>query len=758
MREFAGLRFDVRGIVQGVGFRPWIYRLAVANGLTGRVWNHTRGVTIEVFGPTTSIEAFRSALAREAPPAAKIHRVEESALDGSPVPSDFAIISSHGAGDRDVSIPPDLATCAECFAEIADAAARRHRYPFTNCTNCGPRFTIALDVPYDRAATTMAGFAMCDACRAEYEVPIDRRFHAQPIACPACGPHVRLRGLDGAIVDTADPFAVAGDWLRNGLILAVKGLGGYLLACDATASDVVARLRRRKHREEKPFAVMTATLDGAERLAHLDEHERALLTSTAAPIVLCEARDDNGLAPEVTPGTPLVGLFLAYTPLHRLLLESAGCPLVMTSGNVSEQPLAFRDDEALERLGGLADAWLQHDREIAAPCDDSVVRIVAGAPMVMRRARGYVPRAIPLASPLPCPVLGCGALLKNTFCLAQGDRAWIGPHVGDLDNLPTTGFFEEAIERLERFTRITPEVFAHDLHPDLHSTLYAQRRGPNATVAVQHHHAHVAAVMAEYGLEGPVLGLAFDGTGYGPDGSSWGGEFLIADARGYERFATFRPLPLAGGDRAVHDVWRLALALVLDAFGRAAPLDALAVVRERDARDRQVVEQMLSRHLNVVPAHGLGRYFDAFGSLVLNRPRSSFEGQVAVEWNHAADLSSVAGPYPYDVDESGGCRQVDLRETTRAVVLDLIEGVAAGVIASRFHGAVIDASADVVRRAAARHGRLPVVLSGGCFQNRLLTEGLLRALGPDFQVFVPREVPPGDGGISLGQVVVAGAR
>ncbi len=757
----AGCRFDVRGTVQGVGFRPWVYRLAHAHGLTGRVWNHPRGVTIEVFGSPGAIGAFRAALtSRGGPPAAEIQHLEASTLPADSPPAAFTIVESATAAEREVSIPPDLATCAECLAEIADPHARRHRYPFTNCTNCGPRFTIAVDVPYDRAATTMAGFALCAACRAEYESPDDRRFHAQPIACPRCGPRVRVLAPSGAGLDVADPFAAAGEWLRAGLVVAVKGLGGYLLACDATSSAAVTRLRERKRREEKPFAVMVATLGDAEPLARLAPDERALLAGPEAPIVLCEAREESGLAPEVAPGTPLVGLFLAYTPLHRLLLDAARRPLVMTSGNLSEEPLAYRDEEALARLGGIADAWVLHDREIAAPCDDSVVRVVAGAPMIMRRARGYVPCAVRLAAPVPHPVLGCGALLKNAFCVASGDRAWLGPHVGDLDNLPTTTFFEEAVERLERFTRVVPEVFAHDLHPDLFSTHYAQRRAAGAALAVQHHHAHVAAVMAEHGLSpaDPVIGLAFDGTGYGTDGASWGGEFLVADGRGFERVATFRPLPLAGGDRAVHDVWRQALALVIDAFGRAAPLEALGVIRDRDPRERRLVEQMLSRGLNVVQAHGLGRYFDAFGSLALNRPWSRFEGQVAVAWNHAARGVDAYAPYPYDLDTSGACLQVDLRETTRAVVLGFFDDVPAGELSSRFHRTIIEASVDVVRRVAARHGRLPVVFGGGCFQNRLLTEGLLRRLAGEHRVLVPREVPPGDGGIALGQVLVAATR
>lgn len=752
-----GRRIEVRGVVQGVGFRPWVYRLAHEHGLTGRVWNHAQGVSIEAFGEPGALARFLAGLERDAPPAARIDALSIEALDGVP-PSAFTIERSGAAEQVEVSIPPDLATCAACFSEIADPAGRRHRYAFTNCTDCGPRYSIAADLPYDRPATTMAAFEMCGACRAEYESPLDRRFHAQPIACPDCGPRLRLLSPAGDLVDAADPLTAAAGEIRNGGIVAVKGLGGYLLACDATSPAAVATLRARKRREQKPFAVMVSTLADAERLATLTPDERALLASPESPIVLCRAREDSPVTPAVAPGSPLVGLFLAYTPLHRLLLEGAGVPLVMTSGNLSEEPLAYRDEQAVERLGPMVEALLAHDRPIAAPCDDSVAQVVNGAPMLFRRARGYVPRAIALARPVPRPILACGALLKNTFCLAEGSRAWLGPHVGDLDNLATIEFFEDGIERLSRFTRVRPEVFAHDLHPDLHSTRYAMARGRDDAVAVQHHHAHVAAVMAEHRLDGPVIGIAYDGTGYGSDGASWGGEILLADVRGFTRAATFRPIGLAGGDVATVHVWRLALALVLDAFGvDDAPIDRLPVLAGRPAAEVAIVRQMLATGLNTPAAHGVGRYFDAFGALGLSAPRAHYEGQVAIAWNHAAADPGDATPWPFELDANTEPLQIDLRPATRAFVGAFLHGDSVRVLSARFHQTVIAATVTAISRVAAAHGPLPVALGGGCFQNALLTEGLVRALSPRHAVHVPREVPPGDGGISLGQVLVAAA-
>ncbi|MCL4819894.1 MAG: carbamoyltransferase HypF [Vicinamibacteria bacterium] len=754
--EPSGQRLTLRGIVQGVGFRPFVLRLARECGVSGRVWNHAAGVTIEAFANALALATFTRRLRTEAPPGARIDDLNSEAMAGT-APAAFTIEPSAAAAERVVSIPPDLAVCDDCLKEIADPAARRYRYPFTNCTACGPRFTIARDVPWDRSATTMAGFAMCDACRAEYEDPRDRRFHAQPIACPECGPRLRLVDAGGHPLAEGDAaLRAAARALRAGGIVAVKGLGGFHLACDATFAPAVARLRERKRREQKPFAVMVRDLATVALHAVLREEERALLRSPARPVVLVERRHDSRLAPGVAPDNPLVGLLLAYTPLHHLLLEAAQRPLVMTSANLSEEPLCWRDDEARERLRGLADLFLDHDREIVAPCDDSVARCIAGAPTLLRRARGHVPGALPVARPFARPVLACGALLKNTFCVGAGDAAHLGPHVGDLENVATLDAYEAAIERALRFLRVTPEVVAHDLHPEYASTRYALARPEPLKVAVQHHHAHVAALMAEHGLEDRLLGLAWDGTGYGTDGTAWGGEFLLVGADGScERIATFRPLAMAGGDRAVREVWRLALALVEDAFDGAPPTAALALFDAVPRHDLHVVRQMLASDLNTPRARGVGRYFDAFGALGLVRARSSYEGEVALLWNVAADPAEP-GRYPFHLENRRVPWEIDLRLAVRAAVRDLMDGRGAPTVSARFHRTLVAAAEEVVRLAARHHGRTPVGLTGGCFQNPLLAEGLLAALG-GFDVRLHREVPPGDGGLALGQAVVADA-
>jgi hydrogenase maturation protein HypF len=754
--EVEGRRILVRGTVQGVGFRPWVYRLAVEAGLTGRVRNDARGVTIEAFGAPSALEAFERRLRRESPPAARIQDVARESVPPETLEG-FSIVRSGAAGSRRVSIPPDLATCPECLREVADPADRRHGYPFTNCTHCGPRYTIARDVPYDRPATSMARFPMCRDCRREYDDPLDRRFHAQPVACPACGPRARL--VDPAGIEVAGParaIPAAARALLEGRVVAVKGLGGYHLACDATSAGAVARLRERKQRDEKPFAVMARDLEGARALARLDRAEEELLASVERPIVLVRRRPGAGLAPGVAPGNPLVGLVLAYTPLHHLLLEAAGRPLVMTSGNLSEEPMAAGDDEALARLAAIADLFLAHDREVENRCDDSVARVIAGRPTVLRRSRGYVPRPVRLRRPAGRPVLACGAHLKNTFCLAAGEEAWLGPHVGDLDNLEAVRAFEEQVERLQRFVGIRPEVIAHDLHPDYASTRYALARPEAAKVGVQHHHAHVASAVAEHGLDGPVLGLAWDGTGYGTDGTAWGGELLLVRGGAFERLATLRPLRLAGGDEAIRQVWRIALAALDDAFDGAPPLERLRLFDAVPARDLAVVRQVAARGLRSPLAHGAGRYFDAVGALGLARGRASYEGQVALEWNLAAD-ETEAGSYPFDVTEDGGPAQADLRPLLRAAVGDLLAGVPPGRVSARFHEAMADVAAALVRRAVAAHGRLPVVLTGGCFQNARLAEGVLRRLEGELDVRLHGEVPPGDGGIALGQALVADA-
>lgn len=750
-----GRRIAVRGIVQGVGFRPWVYKLARQGGLTGRVKNDASGVVIDAFGSAEALDDFAERLIHEPPAAAEIVDVASHAIEPESLHS-FNIVPSTAGDELRVSIPPDLATCKECTDEIFDPANRRYRYPFTNCTHCGPRFTIAHDAPYDRAATTMARFTMCAECLREYEDPMDRRFHAQPNACPACGPRLALIGGNGRDVSSTDPIASAAAAIRVGAIVAVKGLGGFHLACDATDADVVARLRRRKRREQKPFAVMVADLAAAEMLALLDDDERALLTSPARPIVLARPRPDSPLAAGVAPDAPLVGLMLPYTPLHHLLLHDVKRPLVMTSGNLADEPLAYRNDDARQRLGRMADFILLHDRDIDAFCDDSVARVVAGAPTLIRRSRGYVPRAITMSPSCREPILAAGALLKNTFCIGVGDRAYPGPHIGDLDNLTSFDAYTAAIDRMEHYLRVEPVVVAHDLHPDYLSTRYATSREGVTTIGVQHHHAHIASVMAEHALTGPVIGVAFDGTGLGTDGTAWGGEILLTRLDRFERIATLRPLALAGGDAAIREPWRLALAMLHDAFDGAIPAHLLARFDRIPRIQRDGVWRIIETGRHAAPAHGAGRYFDAVGALVLDRPNAAFEGQIAMALDGAADDREARG-YGFAIDQSKQPWWIDLRPMVHGIIDDLAAGLPAAAIAARFHNTLVEATAVAIEAAAAAHGARPVALSGGCFQNSRLAESLIERLSPRFRVYLNRRVPPGDGGIALGQAAVAAA-
>ena len=748
-----GRRIHLRGTVQGVGMRPWIYRTAVEHGITGTVCNETSGVTIEAFGGTGALDGFLATLRISAPPAAVIDTFESEPI--TPRESNgFVIVESRPGEERRVSIPPELATCDDCVAEILDPGNRRYRYPFTNCTDCGPRFTIATDVPYDRSATTMAPFRMCPQCQREYDDPGDRRFHAQPNACKVCGPTLSvLLDTSGHALTAHDPIRFAADQIAAGSIVAVKGLGGFHLACDATSNDAVARLRARKRRDEKPFAVMVADLEAAEQIVDLSLEARALLTSVERPVVIAPARAGTSIAAEVAPRNPMLGVMLPYTPLHHLLLRDSGRPLVMTSANLSEEPIVYRNDEAMQRLTGIADVILGHDREIVTRCDDSVATVIAGHPVLLRRSRGYVPRAINLNVDVKTPVLATGALLKNTFCLAAGRRAWLGPHIGDLENEATREAFEEAIDRMERFLGFRGEIIAHDLHPDYVSTRYAQaRRGHR--VPVQHHHAHVASAVAEHRLRGPVIGVAFDGTGFGTDGTSWGGEFLVVTGASCVRLATFRPLSLPGGDLAIRQPWRIALAALTDAFGRGAPVDAFPVFQAVRPSHVLMVRQMLDVRLNSPLARGVGRYFDAFGALVLARPRARYEGQVAFEFDMAADPNE-RGRYTFDVDHGTAPPEIDLRATLREAARDVLDGTTAGIVSARFHNTLIAATEEMVREIACTCGRLPVVLTGGCFQNGRLATGVADSLAGNLDVHLHERVPPGDGGIALGQAVVA---
>lgn len=747
----------IEGIVQGVGFRPFVHGLAMQLALQGFVRNRSGGVWIEVEGECGSLDRFLAELASHPPPLAQIDR-----LDWEPRPlrgdRHFRIEASE-ADAGPIFIGPDVATCDACLAELFSPADRRYHYPFLNCTRCGPRLTIITAAPYDRAQTTMAGFRMCPACRAEYEDPGDRRFHAQPTACAACGPSLTLRNADGAAVDTVNPVTEFAHALIAGKIGALKGLGGYHLACDAGNVATVAELRRRKHRDEKPFAVMVRDTAAAERLCWMSEAERQLVASPRRPIVLLRKRPNTAIADEIAPRNPLLGLMLPYTPLHHLLLEAVGeRPLVMTSGNRSDEPIAHEDADALDRLRGIADLFLMHNRLIHVRCDDSVTRVVDGSELPLRRSRGYAPQPISLPFPCPRPLLAVGGQLKATFALGRDRHAFLSHHLGDLDQYDAFRAFERDIALYEQLFGIEPAVIAHDLHPDYASTGYAERRAAQGGTAivrvpVQHHHAHMASAMVEHGLTEPVIGVTFDGTGYGLDGVAWGGEFLTGDCRSFTRAAHLRYVGMPGGDRAVREPWRMAVAHAVDA-GVAVP----ALERRIDRAERRVVMQMLERRVRVPLTSSMGRLFDAVAAIAGIRDRVSFEGQAAIELEWLATDSAGDASYPIEIVDEGETLAIDARPLIRAVVVDASNAVTPAHIARRFHTAVVDTIVAVCGRIRGKTGLGEVVLSGGVFQNALLThESMARLEREGFRVYRQRQVPPGDGGLSLGQLAVAAA-
>ena len=741
----------VEGIVQGVGFRPFVHALATRLGLGGSVSNDSRGAMVEIEGEPDGVQRFLGALEPEAPPLALIERLttREIAPRGETA---FLIAPSAVGPARDTLVSPDVATCEDCLREVFDRADRRHGYAFTNCTNCGPRFTILRDVPYDRATTTMAAFPLCDACRREYEDPADRRFHAQPVACPACGPRLVL--LDGAgAARPGDPILGAARLIREGGIVAVKGLGGYHLAADAASEVAVSALRRRKRREEKPFAVMARDLAAVARLVELSPEDERLLAGARRPIVLLRRLPDAAIATATAPGNRDLGVMLPYTPLHHLLARALAAPIVLTSGNVSDEPIAYRDEEALARLGGIADAFLAHDRPIHVRTDDSVVRSLGGAPLVLRRARGYAPQPVLLARPLDRPVLACGAELKSTICVARGRHAFVSHHVGDLEHYEAFRAFTEAIAHFQRLFDVRPAAIAHDLHPEYLSTKWAlQQEGP-ALVGVQHHHAHVASCLADNGEAGPVIGVAFDGLGYGTDGTLWGGEFMVADLAGFERAGHLAMVPMPGGSAAIREPWRMAAVYLAEAFGAAPP--ALDVARRHGAEWTRVLA------LAGVRAHApltssAGRLFDAVAALLGVRDRISYEGQAAIELEQLVDLAEL-GAYGAALVDGEAVFEIRGADLVRAAAEDLAAGVPRETIAARFHNGVAEAiqrGCEVVR---ARSGLDTVALSGGVFQNVVLLERAADRLDArGFRVLRHRQVPPNDGGISLGQAVIAG--
>ena len=749
----------IRGTVQGVGFRPAVHRLAGALGLGGCVRNDSEGVWIEIEGERDAIDRFRSELPLAAPATARIESASATWI-AALGETRFRITQSDDGGRIRTAIPADLAPCDDCLGELADPLDRRHRYPFINCTACGPRYTIARAVPYDRALTTMDAFGLCGACRREYEDPSDRRFHAEPTACPVCGPRLSWIAPGARRVGEA-ALVAAVVALREGAIVAVKGAGGFLLATDAGNEDAVRLLRLRKRRPHQPFAVMARSLVEARRVATVDETAERVLRSAARPIVLLPMRADSDLAASIAPGLVEVGVFLPPTPLQHLLATEGPSLLVMTSGNPGGEPIVKDDAEALARLSPLADAFLVHDREIHTRADDSVMRVIAGVARPLRRARGYVPDPIPLPVSGP-PLLAVGGAQRSTVCLARDGQAFVSQHLGDLDDPDTLELFEETIEKLGKLVGVRPSAVVHDLHPDYPSTRWATHWALDAglpCIGVQHHHAHVAACLAEHAFEGPVLGIAFDGTGCGPGGELWGGEILEADLGGYRRIGHLQALGLPGGEAAIREPWRLAV-MALVAAGEERRIDRLIHLGGGIDRDRlRGVRQLIDKQVVCPEATGAGRWFDAVSALLGLRHEISYEGQAAIELEAAAAPERVA-PYPLVFETPPGAPFViDLRPAVREIAAELSGGLARSIVAARFHETLAGAIAEACRRARVLGGPATVALSGGCFGNRLLTERTRELLEADgFQVLLHRLVPPGDGGLSLGQAAVASFR
>lgn len=778
--------FDIEGVVQGVGFRPFVYRLAIGLGLDGVVRNVAGRVEADLTGPSDALDAFARRVMTEAPPRARVERVSTSTRVPSPAPPASGILIQESVASVSTVrlFPPDIATCDACLRELFDPTDRRYRYPFINCTDCGPRATIIEELPYDRAQTSMRAFPLCEACAREYRDPLDRRFHAEPVACPVCGPQLAWRRPGDAAARTTREAALqaAIDDLRAGRIVAVKGLGGYHLACLATDAAAVTTLRDRKRRWAKPFAVMVRSLRDARHLARISHREAELLTSPARPIVLVRARPDGTpeLARGVTNGDPRVGLFLPYTPLHHLLLAAIGSPIVLTSGNLSDEPLATDDDDAFDRLASIADGFLSHDRAIRARYDDSVTRVIGAATddereSVIRRGRGYAPDPLdlPVAVPTGASLLAVGAELKHTFTLAAGARAHVGPHTGDLEDLRTNQAFRDNLAHLSRLLAIEPGWVAHDLHPGYLSTQLAVERFPvERRIAVQHHHAHVASCAAEHGISGPFLGVAYDGLGMGDDGTFWGGELLLATLAGYRRVARFGRAPMPGGALAVRKPYRMALGYLLgaeDVGGIGGPgLDhaelAGSFLSRLDPREVTVVRLQVRRGLNAPWASSAGRLFDAVSALLGLRDVAEYEAQAAIDLETAAagpDGSRVRATLPWRIERRDGLLIYDPRPTLHAVLEGMADGVAPGALAARFQGTIVEVTRELLA-AIAQEPRLAtrdVCLSGGVFQNGALTDRLVRDLTRDgFLVHVNERVPVNDGGISYGQAAVAAAR
>jgi hydrogenase maturation protein HypF len=754
-QAYAARRLEVNGIVQGVGFRPFVYNLAHHFGLKGEVANTSAGVSILIEGPMDRIQSFETDLTAKCPPLAHIVEISSQSEPVKQYP-DFNIVKSRGRVTMSTLISPDVSICDDCLGELFDPKDRRYLYPFINCTNCGPRYTIIDDIPYDRPKTSMRDFKMCRACQSEYDDPTDRRFHAQPNACFECGPSVRLFDCRKKPMDAGDAVKQAADLLYQGSIIALKGLGGFHLAADAENKAAVIRLRNRKMREEKPLAIMSADLTAIRKYAHVEPAEEKLLASIQRPIVLLKKKTPNSIAEAVAPRNRYWGVMLPYTPLHYLLLNHGFTAIVMTSGNLSEEPIAIDNDDAFERLGNIADYFLIHNRDIYLRSDDSIVRHTAGHLRHIRRSRGFVPIPVLLNDPVPS-ILGCGAELKNTICITKGDKAFISQHIGDLENKATLDFFELTIAHLQRILQVTPEIIACDLHPDYLSTVYAKEQHGLRKVEVQHHHAHVVSCMAEHKLDGAVIGLSLDGAGYGTDGTIWGGEVLVAEAEQFRRMAHLASVPLPGSSAAIKEPWRMALSYLQDAFGENFRDLDLPVLTRIDPPKLKIIVEMMSKGVNSPLTSSLGRLFDGVAAIIGIRQRVNFEGQAAMELEMLAaadDADSI-----YDVEcISEDTIKILPASIIRGVVRDVQNGLSVAEISAKFHKTVVALFAEVCTRVRNESELNRVVLSGGCFQNAILLTGLIEKLESlNFQVFAHRQVPTNDGGISLGQAVAAAA-
>jgi hydrogenase maturation protein HypF len=755
----ARLRIEVKGIVQGVGFRPFVYRLARDCHLNGWVRNTSGNVAIEVEGPEEDISQFLGILRDKAPPAAHVQDIatRKVPFKGD---TDFVIRKSQPEPGKYQPVSPDLATCPQCREEVFARGNRRYLYPFTNCTNCGPRFTIIRDIPYDRPMTTMSHFRMCPECQTEYDDPLDRRFHAQPNACPKCGPTLQLTDRDGTPVTDQNPLGKTAELLHQGYIVAVKGLGGFQLACDATNREAVALLRERKKRPAKPFALMMASLAEIENHCYLSPKEAELLASPNAPIVLLRWRKDiSNVTSLVAENNRYLGVMLPYTPLHHILMHYAARPLVMTSGNLSEEPICQDNDEALRRLHNIADYFLLHNRDIHARYDDSVFLVERGIPRAIRRARGYAP------SPIRLPfkssqILACGAEEKDTFCLTRDEYAFPSQHIGDMDNEETAEHFENTIDLYQRLFRIQPEIIAYDLHPEYLSTKYALKyaaeKGLKA-VGVQHHHAHIVSCLVENGFREPVIGVAFDGVGYGSDGNLWGGEFLPCDLDSFERVAHLEYVPMPGGAAAIRKPYRMALGYIYSLLGPKTPLDDLPIMSKIQPDETNVIKTQLTRRLNSPLTSGAGRLFDAVSALAGIRGHIDYEAQAAIELEMLApDDAASFEPYPFRISENERPAVIKLKELISAVLNDVRKGIKPEIISARFHKTMANIILETCRLISSESDLKTVALSGGVFQNRLLFNLAVDALENDgFKVLTHQLVPCNDGGISLGQAVIA---